>query len=78
MVGPYDDADEELKDFWIWMMTTLMPLVSKDWRSRMKGKQENSFQQDDLLKYLTASDFAYIPVVIEIFGEREMVGNNCV
>jgi hypothetical protein len=79
MKDPYEDTDDEYKDFWLWMMTKLMPLVSRDWYNRMRGVLVELHDPvtglpvpESLSHYLTVSDFAYIPVVIEIYGKRQV------
>lgn len=70
----YDDASEAEHEFWKWVMTCLMPIVSKDWSDRLKGKRADFdvITGEELFHYLTLSDFAYIPLVVKVYGEREL------
>jgi hypothetical protein len=81
MVGNYEEATDEFKVFWLWVMMDLMPCVSKTWANRVAGKKIRVLSpvggvvvDEHLSHYLTTSDFAYIPVVVAIFGERELLG----
>jgi hypothetical protein len=78
MLQPYDSAPFEEQEFWKWIMVSLMPEVSKDWSERLKGKRittENvitgDVEDEDIHHYLTTSDFAYVPMVIKIYGQWE-------
>jgi hypothetical protein len=79
MTGPYAECEDDYKDFWIWLMYTLMPTVSSHWDSQKRGAIIEICDPttglplpERMSNYLTASDFAYIPVVIEIYGRREL------
>jgi hypothetical protein len=67
----YDDADDDVKKFWSVLMFNLMPHVSKDWQDRLRGTRIAE-GDEEVSRYVTSSDFAYIPMVIKIYGEREL------
>jgi hypothetical protein len=79
LMKPLEEANDVEKAYWKWMMTYLMPIVSKDWSDRLKGKKSlkknnatGEEEDEELGHYLSCSDFAYVPMVIRIYGEREM------
>lgn len=75
LATPYDDASDAQKQFWSAVMMKLMPYVSKDWHDRLKGTRVAE-GDEDVSQYVTCSDFAYIPMVIRIYGEREVAAAN--
>ena len=78
MAVPYESASADAKSFWLWLMKDVMPYVSSEWKARKarKGIQAaaggdlNPFQEK-ITDYLSVSDFAYVPVVIEVYGKKE-------
>jgi hypothetical protein len=80
MLTPYDDVGETERQFWKWVMIALLPFVSSEWCDRVKegrrvtvtnvdtGRAEN----EHLSHYLSLSDLAYVPMVVKIYGEREL------
>jgi hypothetical protein len=79
MAQSYEDADQVEKGFWMWVMSALMPIVSKSWAERVKGVKSHvvnsatgEYESEHLLHYLSCSDFAYIPMVIKVYGDREL------
>ncbi len=76
---PFETATDVEKQFWKWLMLGLCPIVSKDWYERLKGKKiikinagTKEPEPEETGDYLTCSDFAYIPMVIKIYGKREL------
>jgi hypothetical protein len=60
-------------------MMIVMPYVSTEWRDRIKGKhaRQQERRADDmstelLEDYVSASDFAYVPVIVAIYGKKEL------
>ena len=79
MTTKFCDASEVDKSFWYWVMANLMPIVSKDWCDRLKdrnaplgGVDAGVGDREHVLKYLTCSDFAYVPMVVKVYGAREL------
>ncbi len=83
MKQSYDEAGEVQQDFWKWMMTSLMPIVSKTWFDRLRGDKSPAVnaemgwpEPERLDHYLTCSDFAYVPMVVKICGENYLKGGD--
>ena len=78
MTEAYESATPVKKQFWIWLMTVVMPNVSSDWRTRLQTKQRvyvdgaSEQEEESILDYVTLTDFAYIPVVVVVYGKREL------
>ena len=77
MTVPYESATAEAKSFWLWLMKVVMPFVSSEWKARKARKEIqaaaggtlNPFQER-MTDYLSVSDFAYVPVVIQVYGKK--------
>ena len=82
MTVPYESATAEAKSFWLWLMKVVMPFVSSEWKARKArnanqsapGGNLNPFQEK-ITDYLSVSDFAYVPVVIQVYGKRGIEEN---
>jgi hypothetical protein len=82
MKGPYEAACEEMMLFWIWIMTNLVTIVSKEWNDRVtkgikimvRDSASGMPEEEQLSHYVSSSDLAYIPVVVSIFDRRELQG----
>lgn len=78
MTKPHLVATEEEHKFWEWILTSLMPFVSKDWSDRLKGKrivklnETGGQEMEKLGDYLTCSDFAYVPMVVRVYGGKKI------
>ena len=83
MCQSYEDADDVEKGFWMWTMTEIMPIVSRDWSDRLKGRRvlrkdsvTGAEMPEEIGHYLSCSDFAYVPLVIRVYGKRELEDND--
>jgi hypothetical protein len=82
MNGQYTAAYEEMNIFWIWIMTDLVTIVSKEWNDRVtkgikimvRDSASGMPEEEQLSHYVSSSDLAYIPVVVSIYERRELQG----
>jgi hypothetical protein len=80
MLTPYDDASDAEREFWRWVMISLLPSVSSEWSDRVKEGRKvvitdvetGRAEKEHFTHYLSLSDFAYVPMVVKIYGEREL------
>ena len=79
MSKPYEASSDDEKAYWNWTMVNLLPIVSKEWNDRLKGKkalvtdvETGQEHEEELGHYLSCSDFAYVPLVVQIYGDREL------
>lgn len=69
---PYENASEDYKELWRWIVMVILPIVSYKWKARVEAGSRVKKTDNEFWRCVTTGDVAFVFTLLR-FGQKKLV-----